>query len=144
MNPACRIWSIALACCFAFVLIASAFNPEAGAFLFIAFFIVAITSLASLLGFYMLFETLRLITAERRKLLAAVFIGVPSIVLFNAWILICLFDGRLRFDLSEGLKELFLLAGIPLVGSIVGMLASYKHIKSFFTPVKSQELFPQP
>jgi hypothetical protein len=143
MSLAFRVWSWALAFCFAFCIVGSCFGDGAGGFMLIIFFIVAVASVISLMGFCLLFEILKQVSSSPWVFWIGALLFVPVIVFLNAWLLICGFDGGFSINAHGSGLMVLGFAAIPLGATFLGMLVSYKHINAFLKPKEEAELISQ-
>ncbi len=132
MNPAFRIWGIAIAQCTLLCLALSLAAHESGIIMLILL-IVAFASLVSLLGFYLMYELLHLLRPARPVLRLATIFGTSAIVVFNAaCLLLFLLDSGAGWSrVWRDLGEVFLLAAIPLLAALIGTAACYKRIEEY-------------
>ena len=137
MNPAFRIWSLALLFCFVFAVIVSIIEAGASGFMFVIFFIVAVASVASLIGFYLLFEALKQISSNRWIFWIGSLVSVPIIVFLNAWLLMYGFERNFSLSADGAGQEVLAFAAIPLGATILSMFVSYKYINRFLAPYES-------
>lgn len=134
MNPAFRIWSFAVLFCLVFSVAISIINPGAAGFMMVIFLFVALASVVSLIGFFLLFEALKQVSTSRWFFWTGALLFVPVIVFVNAWLLMCVVDSGFHLGEDGARLELLEFAAIPLAATILSMLVSHRRINDFLMP----------
>ena len=128
MNPAFRIWAIAIGSC----TVSSILLSSELAVMWLILLIVVAASLVSLLGFYLLYELLRHLKLEQPSIWIYSILGTISIVAFNALCLLYFIGGNGSAASAWSLfVELFPVILIPMAGSLIGSLISYRRINDY-------------
>ena len=148
MNPAFRIWLWAQLVC---ILGSIILTVTSGGSSFIAFIylIVAVASLVSLLGFFLLLELLHVLQLTLLAGWVILILGVPIIVFFNSLCLFSFLDGGFHWAGNRfwhEMQELLAFTAIPLLGALIGLGLSYRRVSHYITsavPTK-EDLLAQP